>query len=116
MGKQSGYLARMEAAKEEWMATAERITRQFDVDCLQIALHRYEKLNLGYQRIMEITELWEQVRLEYRIALSNHPEADVYRHHLDEEQRQITPEDVALIPFERRYPELREITYSKRKS
>ena len=111
----SGFLVKQEIARQEWMETAERITRQFDVDTLQIALARYEKLGLGYQRIMEITDLWEQVRKEYRIALSNHKEADVARSHMDEEQRQIAPESVELIPFEGRYPELREITYDKRK-
>lgn len=46
------------------MATAERITRQYDIDCWQIALARYDKLDLGYQRIMELTELAQQVRRE----------------------------------------------------
>lgn len=111
----SGFMTKMELARQEWMETAERITRQFDVDTLQIALARYAKLNLGYQRIMEITDLWEQVRKEYRIALSNHKEADVARSHMDAEQRQIAPDNVQLIPFESRYPELRKITYDKRK-
>ena len=41
--------------QDEAIHMAERVTRQYDVDCWQIALARYDKLELGYQRIMEIT-------------------------------------------------------------
>ena len=67
----SGYLDRQLAGFQAGAETGERLARQFDIDCFQIALSRYERLNLGFQRIMEITNLAEQVRAEYRPALAS---------------------------------------------
>jgi len=100
----------------EELRRAERATRQFEVDTWQIALARYPKLDLGYQRIMEITELAEQVRVEYRGAIEKGPERDVCRHHLDEELKQIMgKKQDELIPFEQRYPELKRDSYEGRR-
>ena len=93
----------------------ERVTRQLLIDCFQIALGRYEKLNLGYQRIMEITDIAEQVRQEYERAFTKDPEADVYRDRLDRELLAIIQDNAPLITFYKRYPEVREITYHGRK-
>ena len=65
MAKHGSFVDRHSAMLDDAMRTAERVTRQFDMDSWQIALARYPKLDLGYQRIMEITELAEQVRAEY---------------------------------------------------
>ena len=108
------FAKRIQRARDEAMRTAERCTRQFEMDCWQIALARY-KLKLGYQRIMEITLLVDQVREEYSGAVLKGPEQDVYREHMDAELKQIMRERVdKLIPFERRYPELRTETYRGR--
>lgn len=109
----ANYLQKKQAERRVWMETGERISRQFDTDTWQIALARYDKLNLGYQRIMEITELAEQVRKEYGGALSNGPEQDVTQEHIDRELKQIMAGREGFIPFERRYPELRRIKYGK---
>lgn len=111
MGKQSSYATRQREKLNEYMRIAERITRQFDVDTFQVALNRYEKLSLGYQRIMEITELWEQVRREYSTALIKDPEADVAQHHLDAELLSIAKDEALIRPFPKRYPELRQANY-----
>ena len=97
------------------MQVAERVTRQFDIDSWQIALARYSKLDLGFQRIMEITDLAEQVRAEYSGAIESGPEADVYRHHLDAELQDIAKNNMTIIPFEDRYPELKKQTYDGRR-
>lgn len=111
----NSYLAKQRAVIDETFRIAERITRQFDVDSYQIALARYAKLGLGHQRIMEITELAEQVREEYRKAFEKDPEADVYREHLDRELAEIS-KGRPIIPYEERYPEMKKITYEgKRK-
>lgn len=113
----SSYLQRQRAREDAAMQAAERVTRQFDVDSWQIALARYPKLSLGYQRIMEITALAEQVRAEYAGAVEGGVEADVCRHHMDRELEQIMGREAdKLIPFEARYPELREIKYDKRRT
>lgn len=45
----SGYLERQRRMQDEAIHMAERVTRQYDMDCWQIALARYDKLELGYQ-------------------------------------------------------------------
>lgn len=111
----SGMLARIEAEKTAAMQVSERVTRQYDQDTLQCALNRYGKVRLGYQRIMEITELWEQVRREYEDAIKGGVEADVARDHLDGELLQIAKDEALVIPFEERYPEMREIRYDRKR-
>lgn len=110
-----GMLDRIEAEKTLAMQVSERVTRQYDQDTLQCALNRYGKVRLGYQRIMEITELWEQVRREYEDAIKGGVEADVARDHLDAELLQIAKDEARIIPFEERYPEMRQIRYDKRR-
>ena len=90
------------------MATAERITRQYDIDCWQIALARYDKLELGYQRIMELTELAQQVRQEYARAITRDNEQDYYRVHMDRELQEIA-KTVLHMPFEGTDAELDEL-------
>lgn len=109
----NSYLQKKQAERQGWTEIGERISRQYDVDTWQIALARYDKLNLGYQRIMELTELAEQVRKEYGGALSNGPEQDVQQEKLDRELKQIMAGREGFIPFERRYPELKRIKYGK---
>ena len=91
------------------------MARQLDIDSFQIALSRYERLNLGFQRIMEITNLAEQVRAEYKPALEGGPEADVYQHHMDQELTEIIKGNMELIPFSVRYPELKKPNYKGRR-
>lgn len=110
------FVKRIQRERDAAMGTAERCTRQFEQDCWQIALARYDKLNLGYQRIMELTELQTQVRNEYSGAVLKGPEQDVYRAHMDAEMRQIMRDRAdQLLPFERRYPELKTPTYGERR-
>ena len=110
------FVKRIQRERDAAMGVAERCTRQYELDCWQIALARYDKLNLGYQRIMELTELQAQVHNEYSGAVFAGPEQDVYRAHMDAEMRQIMRDrDEQLLPFERRYPELKSETYRGRK-
>lgn len=110
------FVKRIQRERDAAMGVAERCTRQFEQDCWQIALARYSKIALGYQRIMELTELQTQVRNEYSGAVLKGPEQDVYRAHMDAELRQIMRDRAEqLLPFERRYPELRTETYRGRR-
>lgn len=114
MGKK--YLDRLRERSRLEYGAVERVTRQFEVDIWQITLARYPKLSLGYQRIMEIANLADEVRAEYRGAVVDGPEQDVYRDHMDNELRQIMRDQAdRLIPFERRYPELGTPDYRGRK-
>ena len=109
------FVKRIQRERDAAMGVAERCTRQYELDCWQIALARYSKIALGYQRIMELTELQTQVRNEYSGAVLKGPEQDVYRAHMDAELAEIMRDRAdQLIPFERRYPELRTETYRGR--
>lgn len=110
------YLKRLSTAFENGAETGERIARQFDIDCFQIALARYQKRHFGFQVIMELSDLAEQVRAEYKLALQGGPEADVYQHHMDQELLEIIKDNMDLIPFEVRYPELKKQNYKGRKN
>ena len=109
------FLKRISIAFENGAETGERISRQFDIDCFQIALARYQKRHFGFQVIMELSDLAEQVRAEYKPALQSGPEADVYQHHMDQEIQEIIKGNMELIPFEKRYPELKKQRYDKRR-
>ena len=111
----SGYLDRQFAGFQAGAETGERLARQFDIDCFQIALSRYQKRHFGFQVIMELSDLAKQVRAEYKLALQSGPEADVYQHHMDQELEEIIKGNMDLIPFEVRYPELKKQRYDKRR-
>lgn len=114
MGKK--YLDRLRERSRLEYGAVECVTRQFEVDCWQIALARYSKLQLGYQRIMEIANLADEVRADYRGAVIDGPEQDVYRAHMDAELAQIMRDQAdKLIPFEQRYPELNSPDYRGRR-
>lgn len=104
----ANFLQRQQAIRDEVFRVAERITRQYDLDTLQITLARYPKLDLGYTRIMEICQLWDQVKDEYQLTLKRHPEQDYIQARMDRELSQIMAHRSAgLMPFMDRYPELR---------
>ena len=110
------FMQRLQRARDAAMGVAERCTRQYELDCWQIALARYDKLNLGYQRIMELTELQAPVHNEYSGAVFAGPEQDVYRAHMDAGLAEIMRTHAErMIPFERRYPELKSDDYGGRK-
>lgn len=105
------FAERIKAERVEAMRVSERITRQFDTDAMQIALHRS---GWGYDKIMRLTELVQQVRQEYSPAFQRkNPEADVYQHHMDQELKEISKK-VPIIPFSNRYPELKPVDYKGR--
>lgn len=47
------YLKRLSTAFENGAEIGERIARQFDIDCFQIALARYQKRNFGFRLLVE---------------------------------------------------------------
>ena len=92
----------------------ERVTQQLMMDTLQIVLHN--ELGFGYERIMRITKAWGCEYNHYHDVFNvKHAEADVLRVHLDRELADILKGNQDLIPFEERYPEIKEIAYGKGK-
>ena len=112
--KQSGFMVKQLAMRQAMIDATERVTQQLMMDTLQIVLHN--ELGFGYDRIMRITEAWGSEYNHYHDALSiKHVEADVLRVHLDRELADILKGHQDLIPFEARYPEIKEITYGSNK-
>ena len=110
--KQSGYMAKQLAMRQAIIDATERVTQQLMMDTLQIVLHN--ELGFGYDRIMRITKAWGSEYNHYHDVFNvKHAEADVLRVHLDRELADILKGHQDLIPFEERYPEIKEITYKK---
>ena len=111
--KQSGYMAKQLAMRQAIIDATERVTQQLMMDTLQIVLHN--ELGFGYDRIMRITKAWGSEYNHYHDVFNvKHAEADVLRVHLDRELADILKGRQELIPFEERYPEIKEITYGRK--
>ena len=111
--KQSGYLAKQLAMRQALIDATERVTQQLMMDTLQITLHEF---GWGYDRIMKLTKAWADAYNHYHDTLDvKNVEADVLRVHLDRELADILKGHQDLIPFEERYPEIKEITYGSKK-
>ena len=110
--KQSGFIAKQLAMRQAMIDATERVTQQLMMDTLQIVLHN--ELGFGYERIMRITKAWGCEYNHYHDVFNvKHAEADVLRVHLDRELADILKGHQDLIPFEERYPEIKEIAYKK---
>ena len=110
--KQSGFMAKQLAMRQALIDATERVTQQLMMDTLQIVLHN--ELGFGYDRIMRITKAWGCEYNHYHDVFNvKHAEADVLRVHLDRELADILKDRQDLIPFEERYPEIKEIAYKK---
>ena len=111
--KQSGFMAKQLAMRQALIDATERVTQQLMMDTLQIVLHN--ELGFGYDRIMRITKAWGNEYNHYHDVFNvKHAEADVLRVHLDRELADILKGRQELIPFEERYPEIKEITYGRK--
>ena len=110
--KQSGFMAKQLAMRQALIEASERVTQQLMMDTLQIVLH--SELSFSYDRIMRITKAWGSEYNHYHDVFNvKHAEADVLRVHLDRELTDILKGHQDLIPFEERYPEIKEIAYKK---
>ena len=110
--KQSGFMAKQLAMRQALSEASERVTQQLMMDTPQIVLHN--ELGFGYDRIMRITKAWGSEYNHYHDVFNvKHAEADVLRVHLDRELADILKGHQDLIPFEERYPEIKEIAYKK---
>ena len=109
--KQSGFMAKQLAMRQAMIDATERVTQQLMMDTLQITLHEF---GWGYDRIMKLTKAWADAYNHYHDTLDvKNVEADVLRVHLDRELADILKGHQDLIPFEERYPEIKEIAYKK---
>ena len=106
-------MAKQLAMRQAMIDATERVTQQLMMDTLQITLHEF---GWGYDRIMKLTKAWADAYNHYHDTLDvKNVEADVLRVHLDRELADILKGHQDLIPFEERYPEIKEIAYGKGK-
>ena len=112
MHKISGMQRYAEQFAQAKVEATQRLISQYMIDTLQMTLHQTE--GWGYDRIMRLTEAWEQTQREYTPALnSNDPAADVMQEHMDRVMAQIIGGKQDLKPFTERYHELRKVTYGR---
>lgn len=112
MPKISGMQRYAEQFAQAKVEATQRLISQYMIDTLQMTLHQTE--GWGYDRIMRLTEAWEQTQREYTPALnSNDPAADVMQEHMDRVMAQIIGGKQDLKPFPERYHELRKVTYGR---
>ena len=110
MGKTSGMQRYAEQYAQAKVEATQRMISQYMIDTLQMTLHQTE--GWGYERIMRLTEAWEQTQKEYTPALnSGNSAADVMQEHMDRVMLQIIGYKQELRPFAERYPELRKVKY-----
>jgi hypothetical protein len=114
MSKQSGFLKRQAEKSEDMSMKIQLTTRQFMIDTLQIALR--EDLGWGFDRIMKLTEAWENRRREYTPAIDPRDvECDVKQEHM-----QRVFEDICAVKklkphtFKERYPYLKDVRYDRK--
>ena len=113
MGNKNTWLERQAEAKNAIMHSTELLTKQYMLDTLCIAIHESERW--GYDRIKRLLNAWLETQEEYRLALNpSNNEADVAQEHLDRMLIQIINGKQDLIPFAKRYPELKGIKYGKK--
>ena len=112
MGKISGMQRYAEQFAQAKVEATQRLISQYMIDTLQMTLHQTE--GWGYDRIMRLTEAWQQTQKEYTPALnSNDPAADVMQEHMDRVMAQIISGKQELKLFTERYHELRKVTYGR---
>lgn len=112
MHKISGMQRYAEQFAQAKVEAAQRLVSQYMIDTLQMTLHETE--GWGYERIMRLTEAWQQTQREYMPALnSNDPAADVMQEHMDRVLAEIIGSKQELLPFPKRYHELRQVTYGR---
>ena len=112
MPKISGMQRYAEQFAQAKVEATQRLISQYMIDTLQMTLHQTE--GWGYDRIMRLTEAWQQTQREYTPALnSNDPAADVMQEHMDRVMAQIIGGKQDLKPFPERYHELRKVTYGR---
>lgn len=114
MSKQSGFLLKKEQEKEQLLHKAQDIVIQYMIDTLQITLR--QEYGWGYDRIMKLTDLWRETRLQYKAAVEPRDSmADVMQEKMQRAFQDICAyKKIEPIPFKDRYPYLKGIRYDRK--
>lgn len=104
------YAEKQQALKRELVNVGIRFGEQRTLDLMEVALHRK---GWGYDRINGLLDLMRELDEYYAVAWEMRMESDVYQEKLDNELRSIVGDRQEFIPFEKRYPEVRQLGYKK---
>lgn len=104
------YAQKQQALKRELVNVGIRFGEQRTLDLMECALHRK---GWGYDRINGLLDLMRELDEYYAVAWEMRMESDVYQEKLDNELRSIVGDRQEFIPFEKRYPEVRQLGYKK---
>lgn len=100
--KKSGLLQQRSDYAEAVRICATHITRQFDLDTMQLTLNL--EYGWGYDRIMDFTHKWKALQAEYQDAIQpRKAEADVAQERIERHMRRITKNKGEYVPWEERY-------------
>ena len=104
------YAEKQQALKRELVNVGIRFGEQRTLDLMEVALHRK---GWGYDRINGLLDLMRELDEYYAVAWEMRMESGVYQEKLDNELRSIVGDRQEFIPFEKRYPEVRQLGYKK---
>lgn len=104
------YAQKQQALKRELVNVGIRFGEQRTLDLMEVALHRK---GWGYDRINALLDLMRELDSYYAPAWEMRMESDVYQVKLDNELADILKDKQEMIPFEKRYPEVRQLGYNK---
>jgi len=112
--RQSGLMKKHSQEIDTYANTYKDIIQQFDIDTLCIAMNRFE--GWGYNRLMRLLKEWELVRKELYPAIDiKDPECDVAQERMEKRFSDICKDHAKPIPFAKRYPCLKGVSYEGRK-
>lgn len=115
MGK-NGYLMRQKEHDDNLKWAQQKTTRRFMIDLITVTLNDPQYMGsdaFGYDRIRRVIDGLQENYDAYFDALRMVPESDYYRAKLDEAILRIVRDRKDFEPFEKRYPYLPEIKYTK---
>ena len=105
------YAQKQQALKDVLVRSGTLIGEQRALDIMEVALHR--KWGWGFDRINALLDFMRELDEYYAPAFEVSMESDVYQERLDNELMDIIKDRQELIPFDKRYPEVRQLGYTK---
>lgn len=114
MAKPSGYVLKQQLMNKTYIDFAEKTMRQFMLDTMMITMHN--EFGWGPERLQKLAKAWGKVYSDhYQAVNAENPEADYLREQIDQALRAAYKDVMTVEPFEERYPELKKVTYGRKK-
>lgn len=108
------YIARRDADRQQFFNVGEEMGIQKAWDYIQIVLRDPEVMGknvMGVNKLKKVYTKLAEVAEHYKLAFSDHVEADFHQEELDGVLREIWGDE--LVVFKDRYPYIKEFSYKK---